>query len=327
MAILIGGSPSTGSSLLRRVLNRHSQVFCGSETSIFSKEKLYTDWSRYKSKLISRSFSRLLNAGWHHYRSIDVDSEYILSKESLLGIVESSQSFPEFSEHLYARTLAHHGKTVWAEKTPSNAFTMQLFLDTFPDSKVVHITRDPLDCIASLVNRGMDVYNAICVYMMNTSKALEVHSNPSAYLIKYEDLTQQPEQTIKQLMAFLGLSYESSMLEPDEKPQGVVSMKGWQYKETDAIKSKAIGRFFKLSSENQKLILSGLKLLSCTCNGEYTSVIELAARLDYSIPVLSDDVNSHNYFLKSMRLDKLQRKLKRSYFSGGNYPIRFKNED
>ena len=157
-------------------------------------------------------------------------------------------------DSFYRYALEKSGKTIWAEKTPSNAFTLKLFLDNFPDSKVIHITRDPLDCIASLVNRGMDVYNATCVYMLNTLKALEVYNNKNAYLIKYEDLTSNPEQTLHDLMQFLGLTYEAAMLLPDEKPTGVTSMKGWQYKETEAIKNQSVGRFKILNPVNQQQI-------------------------------------------------------------------------
>lgn len=321
MAILIGGSPSTGSSMLRRVLDRHSHIFCGSETSIFSKEELYLDWSKYKSKLTAGSLNGLLNAGWHHYRSIDIEPEYMLSKNDFIKVINNSKSMAEFSHQFYAKALDHHAKTIWAEKTPSNAFTLKLFLDHIPDSKVIHITRHPLDCIGSLVNRGMDVYNAIAVYLLNTTKALKLKDVDRAYLIKYEDLTQRPKSSLTSLMDFLGLTLESTMLDADDQPKGVISMKGWQHNETDAIKPDSIGRFYKLSSENQSLILSGLKLISCNIDGTKSNISDIISQLNYDLPELIAGEDAISYFRKAIKKDKLSRQLKRAYFRGGNYPI------
>ena len=321
MAILIGGSPSTGSSMLRRVLDRHSQIFCGSETSIFAKEALYLDWNKNKQKLLSKSYFGLLNAGWHHYRAIDIEPEYLVSQPELESLLDQSDTFYNFSNKFYEKALNANGKTTWAEKTPSNAFTLKLFLDHIPNSKVIHITRHPLDCIASLVNRGMEVYNAICVYMLNTLKALEVLEHINAYLIKYENLTTDPETTLRGLMQFLDLPYEPTMILPDEKPSGVISMDGWQYNETDAIKSNSIGRFYKLSSENQNLILSGLKLISCKKDVTKSNIADITSVLNYNLPELIANEVAISYFRKAIKKDKFSRRLKRAYFRGGNYPI------
>ena len=58
MPILIGCSPSTGSSLLRRILNRHSQVFCGPETSLLTKKGFYSDWDLYKNRILNLNYDQ-----------------------------------------------------------------------------------------------------------------------------------------------------------------------------------------------------------------------------------------------------------------------------
>lgn len=321
MSILIGGSPSTGSSLLRRVLNRHSKVFCGSETSIFAKEGLYKDWDKSKSKLLSHRTLGLPNAGWHHYKTIDVESDYLLSKTDLSKFINESNSIVEFSQYLYSKALDENRKLIWAEKTPSNAFTLHLFLESFPNARVIHIARDPLDGIASLVNRGKTVYDAICVYLLNTIKALELLDNDKAFLIKYEDLTMQPEKTLIQLMQFLELDFEAHMLIPDEDPKGTITMKGWQYNETDSIQSKSVGRFFSLEKELQDEIIGGLLVISSKLDCTHKTVSDIAKTLGYELPTLYCKSETAKMLHSAMLKDKMKRLVNGAYFRSTNYPI------
>ena len=53
MAILIGCSGSTGSSLLKTILNRHAQLFAGPEASLFAFPQLYADWNKYKQGVLT----------------------------------------------------------------------------------------------------------------------------------------------------------------------------------------------------------------------------------------------------------------------------------
>ena len=321
MSILIGGSPSTGSSLLRRVLNRHSKVFCGSETSIFAKEGLYKNWDKNKSKLLAHRTLGLPNAGWHHYKTIDVEPDYLLSKGELSQYINESKSLVEFSQYFYSKVLDENHKLLWAEKTPSNAFTLHHFLESFPNAKVVHITRDPLDCIASLVNRGKTVYDAISVYLLNTAKALELNGNIAAFLIKYEDLTREPEKTLTQLMQFLDLEYESKMLIPDSDPKGTITMNGWQYNETDSIQSKSVGRFYSLEKRLQVDIIGGLSAMSSNLDCKHHTVSDIAHTLDYTLPDLVCNTTTSTMLHSAMLKDKMKRLVNGAYFRSTNYPI------
>ena len=53
MAILIGCSGSTGSSLLKTILNRHSQIFAGPEAGLFAFPQVYDNWEKYKHQLLT----------------------------------------------------------------------------------------------------------------------------------------------------------------------------------------------------------------------------------------------------------------------------------
>jgi len=122
MSVLIGCSPSTGSSLLRRILNRHPELFCGSETSLFAKKELYTDWRKAKPKITRTSVMGLSNAGWHDLIGVTLDDDYPWTKPELKRLIKSSNNFLSLADHFYEPILKREGKSKWLEKTPSNAF-------------------------------------------------------------------------------------------------------------------------------------------------------------------------------------------------------------
>jgi len=322
MSILIGGSPSTGSSLLRRMLNRHSEIFCGPETSIFAKQELYTDWKTQKSKLFRKSLFGLPNAGWHNFIGVELDSEYIWSRAAVKALVKSSETFPEFIEAFYAKILEENCKCLWAEKTPSNAFTMNLFLSTFVNGKVIHITRNPLDSIASLHLRGKTLYDAVSVYLLNTAKALASENSDRYHLIKYEDLVSEPELTLQQLCDFMEVAYEDIMLEPQSGEGGVISMLGWKSEEISKPNTSSIGRFLELEPEKQTRVMAYVDLLMQKASANFACLRTVAEHLDYELTapvVVSPELRASMQM--ELDRDKQLRKLSNYHFRAGNYPL------
>ena len=320
MSILIACSPSTGSSLLRRILNRHSQIFCGSETSLFAKEMLYLDWNKYKHRLLKKSYSGLVNAGWHHFIGVELGSDYMINKKILSNLVDQSDTFFDFINGIYDPIFKATDKKIWAEKTPSNAFVVDHFLNTFLNGKVIHISRNPYDTIASLVNRGMSIYNAVAVYLLNTSKIINSNNNENVIVVKYEDLVAHPEKTLRLLLERIDLEFESNILLEDEKVVGIDHMEGWAYKESESIGSSSVGRFKKLSNKQQELILNGMACMTLNVDEGCKTIQDICVALNYNYRPLRAS-NGFQYFKNEMQKDKIKRSLKKSYFNVFNYPI------
>ena len=324
MSILIGCSPSSGSSLLRRILNRHSKVFCGSETSLLAKAALYTDWQKHRKKLIANSIWGLPNAGWHKFIGIELTEEYGYTKVDFKRLMEQEHSsFQNFISAFYQPILKKYSKQIWAEKTPSNAFTLHLFLDAFPEGKAIHIVRHPLDAIASLTNRGMSAYNAVAVYLLNTAKALELINDPRVITLKYEDLVMRPQRTLEELCKFLEITYEEKMLLPPGKEGGVESMKGWNYKETETVQQGSMGRFQKLQQAKQDELLSRVLMTKTSLPLQHRSIAAIAKQLDYDLPLHSIEVNMKEILKRDKARDLRSRLFSKTYFNKANYPISF----
>lgn len=324
MPILIACSPSTGSSLLRRILNRHSQVFCGPETSLFAKKDLYTDWNAYKDLLLGGKSEKLVNMGWHHMKGLNLQDENNLSVEIINEIAASSLSFSDFINKYFKCLLGNRSKTIWAEKTPSNAFAIGDFINTYPNGKLIHVVRDPYDTVASLINRGMSVFNALCVYVLNVTQCLEYQTKTFYYEVRYEDLVRDPIIAISNLCSFLDIDFENQMIEASGNESGVDHMHGWNYKETSQIGNKSIGRFDKLPLETKQLVCAGMNGLKSNLDSLHQRYDDVFQALQYHKKEF-EKPKSNLYFKQEIFKDKLKRFFKNSYFQANNYPVKWKN--
>jgi len=317
---MIACSPSTGSSLLRRLLNRHSSIFCGSETHILAKEALYLDWQNASAKLLAGFPSGLRDKAWVHFRGIILDEEYMIGQTALKDLLDHSESMKHFIESLSQVILEKENKSLWIEKTPSNALCAENFLNLIPDARLIHITRNPYDVMCSLMNRGLSLFEAGCRYLINTSHLAKLADHKRSYLIRYEDLVTEPQVELSQLLEFLGLEFEEGMLSQQNREKGIVQMKGWNYKETAKVEQGSVNNF---------------ELLDVNQQSEICTLLEHLKLKDYSLPTFHDLCHTFSYQLrpadknaqtlidlkKAMLTDRLMRSFKFRYFNHFNYPF------
>ncbi|MBK8492256.1 MAG: sulfotransferase [Saprospirales bacterium] len=253
--ILIGGSPSTGSSVLVNMLNRHPDVVAGPETYLFIHPKLYTEWPAYRWFLLHRSkWGGLKSIGWFRKNGADLlDPFYGWTQESLSAEIPQALDLPAFAEAFFSKSRKGKDASRWVEKSPSNALCLDLFLHHFPGGRVVHTTRNPYDTIASLVSRGLSPFEATAAYLLNTSFALKAAGSARYFCLKYEDWVHAPDQFLRACFAHLGLNWDPSCLEP-EKGATEVRMEGWLHNEKGPLQAGSVGRFQRLPALEQEKI-------------------------------------------------------------------------
>jgi len=327
MPVLIGGSPSTGSSLLVNLLNRNSRLFAGPETYLFIHPKLFHDWERNKGYLLRPAKLWGLKApGWFLMNgALLLQAEFGWERAELEELVRASNSLPEFAERFFARPLQRSGASIWVEKSPANAQTLALFPEHFPSGKVIHCTRHPLDVVASLQARGLSPWYAAGAYVFHTAFALKAERLPQYHLVKYEALVSEPESTLRAVCRFLGVPYEARMLEPDTERE--VRMPGWKHSETGPVAATSVGRFRELPLDQQEILLAALNAFRL----KPAFVEKHALPFDNARAIASHfgyewlEFNPRNHLpaLRTQcRLDWLHRTLKAYPTGGWGYPAR-----
>jgi len=254
--IIIGGSPSTGSSLLVQMLNRHSKIASGSESYLFIHPKLISNWQQNKKHILHSSrVNGLKSVGWLMINGVFLlNEDYGWDVKSIQQLVEQSDSFESFAQAYYQKSMQRNGKTIWIEKTPSNVNSFPTFLEENPKNKTIQITRNPYDTIASVVGRGHSEWYAVGAYVVNTAMALRVAERSNYHQLSYESLINSTEETLEALCQFIGVKFEPQMI-PREASAKAIKLKGWRHSETGPIAKSAKGKFHKLPKRAQQRII------------------------------------------------------------------------
>ena len=241
--IIIGGSGSSGSSLLATILNRHPEVAVGPELSLFNKPVLYeNDWDEFSKNLKKYIHKGSSTKGWFLYwKSMRKIEEYGWEIESLIKMSLSCKNNVEFVDNFFDKFLKNNNKTIWAEKTPSNSYYFKSFLKLYPQGRIIHIYRDYKDVVASFQKRGMTAYYSSMLYLYNTASALSCRASKNYYELSYEDLVKNPSDSIKAICDFLNLKYDESMLSSNNENVSR-KLRSWNNDPSSKISTSSIGK-------------------------------------------------------------------------------------
>lgn len=328
--IIIGGSPSTGSSLLRQILNRHSRIVCAPETHIWCKEELYKDWESNKGKLLQRSIFGLASKGFFQFVGIDSSQVPKYNKAKTKQLIESSTDIGSFFKQFMAEFYELKADQLYGEKTPGNVLNFNYILESSEDKLCVHTVRDPYDTIASLVARGKSVMEATAFYLYNSAHAMNIWENDRLVTIRYEKLVEDPKLELQGVLGKLNLNFEEAMLQAGDKNQTeVTKLPSWKYDETEKVQQGSVGRFDALDTElKEEIILFVWHLcLKDQQRFSFTSIKDISQKLLYRIiePKTSlNDAHTKELIKHRRSVTKIYKHPKIKHFSIRNYPLSLK---
>jgi hypothetical protein len=206
--IVIGGSPRSGTTLLRRTFDRHPGLCCGPESSLFLPVRLNL---------------AALAAG------------HGLAEGDLRALVAAAPSQGAFIDAFASAYLAARGRPRWAEKTPLNIRHLDWIMDRWPDARIVHVVRDGRDVVCSmrehpdrrwvdgrwvkeLAPKSVEEYARR--WVSDTAAGMRWRGDPRYLEVRYEDLVRAPEATLELVLTFLGEPFDARLLavEPSVAP-------------------------------------------------------------------------------------------------------------
>jgi hypothetical protein len=181
--VFVLSSQRSGSTLLRVLLNSHSQIRAPHELHLrtlkVQPSKEYTD--------------RLMDALG-------------------LGVTEL--------EHLLWDRVLHHelekcGKRIIVDKTPANALIWRRIASAWPEARYVFLLRHPASVVESVMNRRPGAEHGAVVQetLRYVTGVEEARHNLDGLTVRYEDLTAEPEKETRRLCEYLGVEWEPGMLD------------------------------------------------------------------------------------------------------------------
>jgi hypothetical protein len=209
--IFIGGIDQSGKTPLRRMLSAHPELLLTRRTYM---------WSRFYKKFGSLSdpsnLERCLSAmlAQKAIQEMHPDPQQI-RRDFLRGAQTYESLFELFHRHNLERT----GKRRWGDQLGFVERFADVILSAYPDTRMIHMIRDPRDRSAGDENhidrlRGKSGW---LTARWKFSARLAQHNSKQyrkQYLvIRYEDLMQDTEKTLRRICAFLNEDYLPAMLE------------------------------------------------------------------------------------------------------------------
>ena len=259
--IIIGGSGSSGSTLLATILNRHSDIAIGPELSLFNKPVIYNEsYGRFIRNLNRYIKKGVSTQGWFSYLNTFSELEkFGWDDEELIEMALSCDNIIEFIDLFFKIFLDKNKKKIWGEKTPSNSYYFDSFLNLYPKARIIHIVRDMKDVIPSFKKRGMNSYDASMLWLYNTSMALRLNQRVNYHELSYEDLVLNPEITLRSLCKFLKISYNKEMLRTSNE-DNMSKIKSWGNNPSGQVRSDSIGKNRKILGPYDYFIFERIRI-------------------------------------------------------------------
>ena len=234
--VFICGHPTSGTSLLRGILDAHPQLVTYPEETGFFRRYLPKSQGRPLEEKLDLSDQYLTHIfEWntsspppHQAGFPDRDYSH-LSAESIRGVQRRmlEEGCRQDGDVLSAAVLAYgevsgrlsEGSRRWVEKTPYNEnFAGQIFA-WWPEALCLHMVRDPRDNYVSYRRKHPDWSPETFARSWRRSTRAGIE-NQAKYgekrylIIRYEDFTSDPEGTISQVCSFLGIDDDPSLRNP-----------------------------------------------------------------------------------------------------------------
>lgn len=214
---LVVGSPRSGTTLLRLMLDQHPDLAMMPESrfviEMWTREGHGADPvapSRYRQDLAQRWPERSRRG----ISQADVDE---------MLATPPPPGHPDMVRRILSLHADHEGARIAGIKTPMFALHLPLLAAWFPEIRVVHLIRDGRDVAASMLSHASmpgHVVDAALVWQRSVIAGRQDGAGlGDRYLeVRYEDLVANPPGTLARITDHYGLPYDGRMLEYTDVP-------------------------------------------------------------------------------------------------------------
>ena len=217
--IFIVGMPRSGTTLVEQILSRHEDVFAGGELPMIGN---------INGQMRGYAMQKLDYMGQlHGFIPLLGDEHFSNAADACMKMITDKAKGKAFVR--------------FTDKMPQNAFRLGLIAMMFPNARIIHVRRHPLDTCVSCFFQRFRVghhYSYRLDWLAQTyRKYAEIMEHwrkviPLPILdIHYEELVKDPEGGARRLMDFAGLDWSDDCLKPQDARRPVLTASRWQVRQ------------------------------------------------------------------------------------------------
>jgi Sulfotransferase family len=209
---VIVGSPRSGTTLLRLMLDAHSELAIPPETGFLTIGEAIEGQG---DKLREGFFQALVS----YSQPAPSWADFEISTESFWAALVDITPFniSDGYRAFYRLYAARHGKSRWGDKTPIYCRYLNEIRRVLPESRFIHIIRDGRDAALSLrhmwFSPGWAIETQASYWRDCVLSARRAGVGCNDYMeLRYEDLILDPRKTLLRICDHISLSFEEAML-------------------------------------------------------------------------------------------------------------------
>jgi hypothetical protein len=209
--VFVGGTPRSGTTLLRNMLDAHSDLAVPDESFfVHSVRRRISQWG----------YADDVDLAWHVIRTNRFFRHWGVDAATIERVLDRDRpaDYADLLRAMFAAYAEHQGKPHAGDKTTDNALYFDWLGDAFPQSRFVHIVRDPREIAMSLALqswnfRGVAGAAHRWVEHVGAARRAAVSLGPRYLEVRYERLVAEPERELRRICDLAGLAFEPGMLD------------------------------------------------------------------------------------------------------------------
>jgi hypothetical protein len=216
------GYGRSGTKLLRSILNNHSHIgIVDIETNFLPK--WISEWEAFGNLKVPDTFHRF-------YRIVCKDPffYYMRKRGDLINEKIWFSACKKYDVASVFEALIKYympNKKIWGDKSPNNTKHISVIKEIYPQAKFIHIVRDVRDCCLS-ANKAWksNIYRCAQRWddtLLEFNNQIKHMNADDIFIIKYENLLENPIERISCMCKFLEIQFENEMLKINKFTENV----------------------------------------------------------------------------------------------------------
>ena len=205
--LFVLGCDRSGTTLVQAILNSHPSLFISYEVGIINPlERIY-------GKKGLRGVVAHMHSRQHAFAGVDMDAMYELIQQN------QDLELPDVVGYVYRAKAGIEGKPLWGDKRPDYTNHVAQLATYFPNSKFLHVVRDPRAVALSWAPKNWGprtTYHCARAWVQKVGAAtndMEILEDSRTKTIKYEELLVDPRKVLEGICRFLNIPFSEAMLQ------------------------------------------------------------------------------------------------------------------